>query len=207
MAEFFERAPIRTAVDLTLPPYPYDLVQPGIKALLGPRHVRADLLLADLDVLEPVMERAYGGWDSAAARGWNWGHWFGDWRKQLAARGAAELSYNEAFAPMDALLAFQRDNRAPIPLKRRASDGSQTAILASARGSKGVEIRAGGRPFSIAANDARGTRAHREAMDERRRGLHGCALVYADWCPARPRRCAAARTGSHCNPSGTDRGI
>jgi hypothetical protein len=32
--------------------------EPGIKALLGPRHVRADLLLADLDVLEPVMERA-----------------------------------------------------------------------------------------------------------------------------------------------------
>ena len=128
--------------------------EPGIKALLGPRHVRADLLLADLDVLEPVMERAYGGWDSAAARGWNWGHWFGDWRKQLAARGAAELSYNEAFAPMDALLAFQRDNHTQIPLKRRTSDGSQTAILASAPTADCVEIRAGGRPFSIAANDA-----------------------------------------------------
>lgn len=36
--------------------------EPGIESLLGSRHVRADLLLADLDVLEPVMERAYGGW-------------------------------------------------------------------------------------------------------------------------------------------------
>ena len=128
--------------------------EPGIKALLGPRHVRADLLLADLDVLEPVMERAYGGWDSAADRGWDWGHWFGDWRKQLAARGTAELSFNDAFAPMDVLLAFQRDNHTQIPLNRRTSDGSQTAILASAPTADCVKIRAGGRLFSIAANDA-----------------------------------------------------
>jgi hypothetical protein len=128
--------------------------EPGIKALLGPRHVRADLLLADLDVLEPVMERAYGGWDSAAARGWNWDQWFAGWRRQLAARGTAELSFNDAFAPMDALLALQRDNHTQIPLNRKTSDGSQTAILASAPTADCVEIRAGGRLFSIAANDA-----------------------------------------------------
>jgi hypothetical protein len=128
--------------------------EPGIRSLLGSRHVRADLLLADLDVLEPVMERAYGGWDSAAARGWNWDQWFAGWRRQLAARDAAELSLNEAFAPMDALLAFQRDNHTQIPLNRRTSDGSQTAILASAPASDCEEIRAGGRLFSIAANDA-----------------------------------------------------
>src|SRR5580698_8452619 len=66
--------------------------QPPIKELLGSHRVRANLLLSDLDVLEPVMERAYGGWDSAAARGWNWNQWFAGWRRQLAARGAAELS-------------------------------------------------------------------------------------------------------------------
>ena len=60
---------------------PSNLSEPGIKALLGPRHVRADQLLADLDALEPVMERAYGGWDSATVRGWNWSQWFAGWRR------------------------------------------------------------------------------------------------------------------------------
>ena len=129
--------------------------QPPIKELLGSHRVRANLLLSDLDVLEPVMERAYGGWDSAAARGWNWNQWFADWRKLLAARGTAELSYDEAFAPMDALIAFQRDNHTQIPLNRQStSSGSQTAVLASAPETACVEIRAGGRSFSIDANDA-----------------------------------------------------
>ena len=128
--------------------------EPGIKSRLGPRHVRADLLLADLDVLEPVMERAYGGWDSAAARGWNWDQWFAAWRNQLASKGTAELSLDVAFAPVDTLLAFQRDNHTQIPLARRTGDGSQTAILASGPPADCVEIRAGGRVFSIAANDA-----------------------------------------------------
>ena len=129
--------------------------QPPIKELLGSHRVPANLLLSDLDVLEPVMERAYGGWDSAAARGWNWNQWFADWRKLLAARGTAELSYDEAFAPMDALIAFQRDNHTQIPLNRQStSSGSQTAVLASAPETACVEIRAGGRSFSIDANDA-----------------------------------------------------
>ncbi len=66
---------------------PSTWAEPGMKALLGSRHVRADLLLADLDVLQPVMTRAYGGWDSAVARGWNWDRWFEDWRSRLAAEG------------------------------------------------------------------------------------------------------------------------
>jgi hypothetical protein len=123
--------------------------------LVGPRQVRADLLLADLDVLEPVMERAYGGWNSAAARGWNWSEWFADWRKQLAAKGSAEISFDHAFAPIDALIAFQRDNHTQIPLNRRpTSDGSQSALLASAPGAPCEEISAGGNSYSIAANDA-----------------------------------------------------
>jgi hypothetical protein len=128
--------------------------QPGIKMLIGPRHVRADLLLADLDVLEPVMERAYGGWDSAAARGWNWNQWFADWRKQLAAEGSDQIPFDQAFAPFDALIAFQRDNHTQIPLNRWSTyDGSQTALLASAPGAPCEEIRAGGNSFPIAPND------------------------------------------------------
>lgn len=128
--------------------------EPPIKSLLGSHRVRADLLLDDLDVLEPVMERAYGGWDSAEARGWKWNRWFTDWRKQLAAAGGRELSFNEAFAPIDALLAFQRDNHTQIPLARLTSDGSQTAVLASAPGAPCVEIRTSNGLFPVAANDA-----------------------------------------------------
>ncbi len=127
---------------------------PPIKLLLDSHHVRADLLLSDLDVLEPVMERAYGGWDSAEARGWNWNQWFADWRKQLAAGGTTSLPFHEAFAPIDALLAFQRDNHTQIPLARLTGDGSQTAVLASAPGAPCVEIRASNGLFPIAANDA-----------------------------------------------------
>ncbi|WP_157467525.1 hypothetical protein [Edaphobacter aggregans] len=126
----------------------------GIKRLLSSPKVRADLLLADLDVLQPVMTRAYGGWESAGAHGWNWNQWFGDWRKRLAARGNAEISLDEAFAPMDRLLAFQRDNHTQIPLNRSTSDGSQTAILAATPAAACTEIRAGGRLFPIDANDA-----------------------------------------------------
>jgi hypothetical protein len=134
---------------------PSNWSEPNIKRLLSSPKVRADLLLADLDVLQPVMARAYGGWDSAAARGWNWSEWFGDWRKQLAARGNSEISLNEAFAPMDGLLAFQRDNHTQIPLNRWwTSDGSQTAILASVPAAACAEIRAGDRLFPIDANDA-----------------------------------------------------
>ncbi len=128
--------------------------EPAVKSWFG---VRADLLLADLDVLQPVMERAYGGWDTAAARGWNWNQWFADWRKQLAARGSAWLSYDEAFAPLDTLLAFQRDNHTQIPLARAATrygDGSQTAVLDGMPGGPCQTIRAGGGLFPIAANDA-----------------------------------------------------
>jgi hypothetical protein len=127
--------------------------EPGLKRLLAPRRVRADLLLADLDVLEPVMQRAYGGWDSAAARGWNWAQWFATWREQLAANGSAEVPFDEAFAPMDRLLAFQRDNHTQIPLNRPTGDGSQTAVLDGAANARCVQIRAGDRTFDLAAND------------------------------------------------------
>lgn len=125
------------------------------KALLGSHFVRADLLLADLDVLEPVMERAYGGWDSGAARGWNWDQWFSDWRKKLAQKGSTEISFDEAFAPIDALIAFQRDNHTQIPLSRWTTGaGSQTALLSGAPNAPCTEIRAGNQFFSIAADDA-----------------------------------------------------
>ena len=127
---------------------------PGIKYLFGPRHVRADLLLADLNVLQPVMERAYGGWDSAAERGWNWNKWFANWRQQLAAKGTAEIPFSQAFAPIDALMAFQRDNHTQIPLIRWSTiDGSQTAILAGTQSAPCTVIRAGNTTHAISVTD------------------------------------------------------
>ncbi|MGA2217648.1 MAG: S41 family peptidase, partial [Terracidiphilus sp.] len=129
--------------------------QPLVANFLGLHRVRADQLLADLDVLQPVMERAYGGWDSAAARGWDWNRWFADWRARLAAKGKSKLSFDDAFAPMDALFGFQRDNHTQIPLNRgKTSDGSQTALLANEPAAACVEIRAGGRTFPIDPRDA-----------------------------------------------------
>lgn len=133
---------------------PSTWAEPGLKALLSPRHVRADLLLADLDVLQPVMARAYGGWDTAAARGWNWDHWFADWGRRLSTRGNSEISLDEAFAPVDQLLAFQRDNHTQIPLIRQTSDGSQTALLAHTPAAPCTQLRAGGKVFSISTGDA-----------------------------------------------------
>jgi hypothetical protein len=117
------------------------LAEPGVKKLVGNRSVRADLLRSDLDILEAVMRRAYGGWDRAEARGWNWSAWFAEWRRRLSARGTDRISIDEAFAPLDALLRFQRDNHTQIPLSRWTSDGSQTALLASAPSAPCTDIR------------------------------------------------------------------
>ena len=93
--------------------------------------VKAADLLADLDMLEPVMSLQYGGWQPAKARGFDWGRWFTDWRVQLRQAGDGELSLDEAFGPVDQLLRFQRDNHTQIPLERRTESGSQTVILDS----------------------------------------------------------------------------
>jgi hypothetical protein len=129
---------------------------PLLRALLGSSKVRADLLRSDLDVLEPVMQRAYGGWDSASARGWNWSKWFSDWRNRLAAKGSTEITLDEAFAPVDGLKAFQRDNHTQIPLERFArvgNDGSQTALLKTIPESSCQEVQSSGKTFQIPTND------------------------------------------------------
>jgi hypothetical protein len=128
--------------------------QPGLVNYLRPHRVRADLLLADLDTLQPVMQRAYDGWDTAAARGWDWNQWFSNWRKQLTAKDSTQLSFDEAFAPIDALIAFQRDNHTQIPLIRNTASGSQTATLATAPTATCTEIRTNKQLFPIDPKDA-----------------------------------------------------
>lgn len=111
-------------------------LRPGLAewaAWLGIREVKVKAadLLADLDMLEPVMSLQYGGWQPAKARGFDWSRWFADWRARLRQAGEAELSLDEAFRPVDELLRFQRDNHTQIPLIRRTERGSQTLVLAS----------------------------------------------------------------------------
>jgi hypothetical protein len=132
------------------------------------------------------MQRAYGGWDSAEARGWNWNQWFAKWRKQLAAKGDMEIPFNEAFAAMDSLIAFQRDNHTQIPLNRRSTiAGSQTAVLARAPSAACAEIRAIGKLFPIAVDDAgqqvRTAKLWKSYDDPGRRDLHFYA--YLLWNP------------------------
>jgi hypothetical protein len=57
-----------------------------------------------------LMEKAYGGWGSAARRGWNWDQWFADWDRDLAAKGDARLELPAGFAPFTKLMDFQLDN-------------------------------------------------------------------------------------------------
>jgi hypothetical protein len=97
-----------------------------------PREISAADLRADLPVLRAVMERAYGGWHSAEARGWQWRPWFDRWEQALAARGDAKLSPAEALAPLATLMEFQLDNHSgPVGAPVRFGSGSSTAVLAS----------------------------------------------------------------------------
>src|SRR5579864_8277022 len=61
--------------------------------------VNADALRRDLPVLSSIMLRAYGGWDSAEKRGWNWPRWFQNWDRLLSRHGKNPMLVQDAFAP------------------------------------------------------------------------------------------------------------
>jgi hypothetical protein len=93
--------------------------------------VLADDLAKDLPVLEQVMSRAYGGWDAAKMRGWNWKGWFSKWRASLMEHSGQRLALADAFAPIKSLLNFQLDNHTNIPLSRAVywGSGSQSLVV------------------------------------------------------------------------------
>lgn len=98
-----------------------------------PDSVSADALGLDLPILEHLMERAYGGWDVARKRGWDWHSWFTDWEAMLNAHAGESLRLADAFAPMKQLMAFQLDNHTTIPLVGpRFGSTSQSAVIARA---------------------------------------------------------------------------
>src|SRR5579884_3366547 len=53
--------------------------------------VDAAALRQDLPVLQFVLQKAYAGYQTAAARGWNWNAMFRQWDAQLARSGNAAL--------------------------------------------------------------------------------------------------------------------
>ncbi|MDI1450276.1 S41 family peptidase [Polyangium sp. 6x1] len=104
----------------------------GVERSKGTATVEASAVLADLDVLEKAMRIAYGGWDSAAKRGWDWDGWFARWREQLKAQGEKAITVRDAFLPMKDLMAAQLDNHTTVPLGLRFGSGSRSAVLARA---------------------------------------------------------------------------
>lgn len=92
-----------------LPPSRRSFVVPSAWHWHGPpRAVRAADLAADLDVLALALEKAYAGYESAAAAGWDWPSFLARWRARLAAKGDSETA--AAFAPWAELATRQVDN-------------------------------------------------------------------------------------------------
>jgi len=75
-----------------------------------PQTLRADLFREDIKLLHKIMEIAYGGWETAQRRGWNWDAFFREWDAQLAARGNDDLPIADAFAPWRKFMEVQLDN-------------------------------------------------------------------------------------------------
>jgi hypothetical protein len=117
--------------------------------------ISADLLGADLPLLRIVMEKAYGGWDQAAKRGWNWSQWFDGWAKLLADKKGQFLPIRTALAPYADLMNFQLDNHSgPLEVARFQS-GSRSAVLSAPPTGACTEMKAGqDKIFSINAGDA-----------------------------------------------------
>ena len=92
--------------------------------------VNAAAVRKDLPVLRQVMERAYGGWESAEKGGWDWTRWFKDWDRMLAHHGNQRMIVQEAFAPFGKLIEFQLDNHSgPVLANARFGSGSRTSLF------------------------------------------------------------------------------
>ena len=117
--------------------------------------VNAAALRKDLPALRQIMERAYGGWDSAQNRGWNWTPWFTSWDRLLARRGKQPMIVQEAFEPFQKLEEFQLDNHSgPLLTNARFGSGSRTSLFDLAPDGPCTDMTmAGGMKFTLDAKD------------------------------------------------------
>jgi hypothetical protein len=122
-----------------------------------PSIVRADLFREDVKLLHKIMETAYGGWEVARRRGWNWDRFFRDWDDALVARGSRELPVTEAFAPWRKLMAVQLDNHSGPLAENFLAFGhsfSWSAVLAKPPAEPCTEFRnAKGAIYAIESSD------------------------------------------------------
>jgi C-terminal processing protease CtpA/Prc len=94
-----------------------------------PHRVFPPALLADLDVLEQAMTRAYGGWQTAEKHGWDWRRMFDGWRVRLRLAGTRWMPLKTAFDEIKRFEQAQLDNHTTIPLSVRFGGGSRTWVL------------------------------------------------------------------------------
>ena len=119
-----------------------------------PDEVTASLMRQDVALLHVVMEKAYGGWDSAARRGWDWGRWFADWDRELAGKGDSRLTLEEALAPFERLERVQLDNHSGPAGKPYFGSGSQTSVLRGSPTGTCTDLKmASGEIFRLNASD------------------------------------------------------
>lgn len=98
-----------------------------------PAEVSAGAFRQDVQLLHGIMQKSYGGWESAAHLGWDWDRWFADWDRELAAKGDGKLTLADALAPFERLERMQLDNHSgPTGGTLHFGSGSQTAVLESA---------------------------------------------------------------------------
>jgi hypothetical protein len=159
--------------------------------------VNANELRLDLPVLHVIMERAYGGWESAAKRGWNWPRWFTKWDRFLARHGKDPMLVQDAFAPFGELIAFQLDNHSGPQLNNvRFGSGSRTSTFDLAPDGVCTEMTmAGGKMFPVDAKDP-AQRPHkaitRDAENSwyitypERRGEAALVRCGGKWTPVKP---------------------
>jgi hypothetical protein len=94
-----------------------------------PELVAPDRLARDLPCLQVAIEKAYVGWERAAAAGWNWAEFFDRWEKTLLSDRRWEMPAHEAFAPWYALLRFQPDNHSGPRVANPRHDFSRTVYV------------------------------------------------------------------------------
>ncbi|MFT3840742.1 MAG: S41 family peptidase [Myxococcaceae bacterium] len=133
---------------------------PG-KYLIAPPHPRASEVLKDVELLEQILPRQYGGYEWIARRGFDWAQWFKDWRADLSSKGDAELSLEEAFAPMVKLSQRQLDNHTQIPLTLGGLRSPSRSWLLAHEGASCTKVRIrGGAERALAPGDL-GEQPHR----------------------------------------------
>jgi hypothetical protein len=172
--------------------------------------LRADLFREDIKLLRRIMETAYGGWEPARKRGWNWDAFFANWDADLAARGDAELPIADAFAGWRKYMEFQLDNHSGPLAGNMAAVGhalSWSTVLAQEPAETCTELRnSKGAIYPIDAGDPAQRPKKREGVDgepvtyivaNTLKGAITAVHCGSGWIPAEPAWMSEEAHGAH----------